>query len=74
MKGDVFYRYDLKRQIKKHARDGLIVDEGNVRSTIHENPQSQPDKIRRAQKHENKCRDASGYSGIISVGGGIFDG
>ena len=35
--------------------------------------QSQPDKIRRAQKHENKCRDASRYSGIpvISVGGGF---
>ena len=27
MKGDVFYRYDLKRQIKKHARDGLIVED-----------------------------------------------
>ena len=25
MKGNVFYRYDLKRQIKKHVRDGAIV-------------------------------------------------
>ena len=27
MKGYVLYGYDLKRQIKKHVRDGLIVEE-----------------------------------------------
>lgn len=27
MKGDVFYGYDLQRQIKKHARNGRIVED-----------------------------------------------
>ena len=34
MKGDVFYGYDLKRQIKKHVKDDLIVEEGIPRVTL----------------------------------------
>ena len=34
MKGDVFYGYDLKRQIKKHITDGLIVEEDIPRVTL----------------------------------------
>lgn len=34
MKGDVFYGYDLQRQIKKHARNGRIVEEDIPRVTL----------------------------------------
>ena len=34
MKGDVFYGYNLKCQIKKHITDGLIVEEDIPRVTL----------------------------------------
>lgn len=34
MKGDVFYGYDLNRQIKKQVKDDLIVEEGIPRVTL----------------------------------------
>ena len=34
MKGYIFYGYDLKRQIKKHVRNGLTVEEDIPRVTL----------------------------------------